>query len=494
MTKFKRNLGILVAVLVMVVMTGVGVFATEPALDQNEGIDEVSVEDEITQETPSLDTKGTSLSETSETSAVPIPIDSEDVTLQSIPDQTLDAAGRPVTLDADDLVLEYLDEETGDKKTLVEDTDFTTAYANNTAVGTATVTIEGIGEFTGERSASFKIVQNSDRPKPVKKVTCLAGCSAFKIVWKPNTDKDQVDYYFIKRKKSGKVDRTRITSEDEMKACAWENAYKIKKKTKYTFVIYAVKVVGDPDTADELKNGTGDDLVSDPMKTQATETADRRMVIKVTMKSTIGSLKAGKTYNATGFGSGQYKIPNKGRTYSVARYRVKNQKGVYVKHGELSHDAVDFFMNGGKTWAKATKANKYKYSFAKKNKFSTSRTYWVWVNTYNQHVYVLKKSGSKWKCVDDWRCSMGTASTPSPMGMKTIIKYRAYHPGHGAPYWNFISWNSNAQHGTALHGLESGWAKKLGTLASHGCIRNPSAKAKALHDKYSGNGMKVYIW
>lgn len=42
-------------------------------------------------------------------------------------------------------------------KTLVKDTDYTVEYSNNTAVGTATVTITGIGDYTGTRTATFKI-------------------------------------------------------------------------------------------------------------------------------------------------------------------------------------------------------------------------------------------------------------------------------------------------------------------------------------------------
>ncbi len=42
-------------------------------------------------------------------------------------------------------------------KTLVKGTDYTVEYSNNTAVGTATVTITGIGDYTGTRTATFKI-------------------------------------------------------------------------------------------------------------------------------------------------------------------------------------------------------------------------------------------------------------------------------------------------------------------------------------------------
>jgi len=43
-------------------------------------------------------------------------------------------------------------------KTLVNGTDFTLAYANNTAVGTATITVTGIGAYSGTRSVNFTIV------------------------------------------------------------------------------------------------------------------------------------------------------------------------------------------------------------------------------------------------------------------------------------------------------------------------------------------------
>lgn len=43
---------------------------------------------------------------------------------------------------------------------LIQDTDFTVAYANNTNVGTATVTLTGKGNYTGEVSFTFDIVRN----------------------------------------------------------------------------------------------------------------------------------------------------------------------------------------------------------------------------------------------------------------------------------------------------------------------------------------------
>ena len=43
------------------------------------------------------------------------------------------------------------------KDPLTKDVDYTVAYSNNVEVGTATITITGIGEYTGTRTATFKI-------------------------------------------------------------------------------------------------------------------------------------------------------------------------------------------------------------------------------------------------------------------------------------------------------------------------------------------------
>lgn len=51
-------------------------------------------------------------------------------------------------------------------KTLVKDTDYTVAYANNTNAGTATVTIKGKGNYNGTKTINFNIVpQNMSKVK-----------------------------------------------------------------------------------------------------------------------------------------------------------------------------------------------------------------------------------------------------------------------------------------------------------------------------------------
>ena len=65
----------------------------------------------------------------------------------------------------------------GDKK-LVNGTDYTVFYKNNTNIGTATVTITGKGDYTGTKTLTFKIV-----PKKVKVTSKKSGSQAV-LSWK----------------------------------------------------------------------------------------------------------------------------------------------------------------------------------------------------------------------------------------------------------------------------------------------------------------------
>ena len=87
----------------------------------------------------------------------PRPIDDDAVSLAAIAPQT--CTGQPVT---PVVPLKYLDQ------TLQPGTDFTAEYADNVNPGTATVTITGIGNFTGTRQTSFTIQKLSIRSASVK--------------------------------------------------------------------------------------------------------------------------------------------------------------------------------------------------------------------------------------------------------------------------------------------------------------------------------------
>ena len=57
------------------------------------------------------------------------------------------------------------------QKVLTEGTHYTVAYSNNTAVGTATVTVSGIKDYKGTKTATFKIVNPADTRTDISTAT-----------------------------------------------------------------------------------------------------------------------------------------------------------------------------------------------------------------------------------------------------------------------------------------------------------------------------------
>ena len=74
--------------------------------------------------------------------------------------------------------------------TLVKGTDYTVSYKNNTKVGIATATIEGIGNYSGSKSITFKI-----NPKGTTLSKVTPGKKKLTVTWKKQTK--QVSGYQI---------------------------------------------------------------------------------------------------------------------------------------------------------------------------------------------------------------------------------------------------------------------------------------------------------
>ena len=65
---------------------------------------------------------------------------------------------------------------------LVRSKDYKLTYANNTNVGKATITITGIGKYTGTKKVTFKI-----NPKATSITKLTAGANRFTVSWKKRT-------------------------------------------------------------------------------------------------------------------------------------------------------------------------------------------------------------------------------------------------------------------------------------------------------------------
>ena len=64
-------------------------------------------------------------------------------------------------------------------KTLKKGADYTVSYKNNKAIGTATVTVAGKGDYKGTAKATFKI-----NPKAVTGLKLTAGKGKLTASWK----------------------------------------------------------------------------------------------------------------------------------------------------------------------------------------------------------------------------------------------------------------------------------------------------------------------
>ena len=91
----------------------------------------------------------------------------------------------------------------GQTATLTKDTDYTVTYKNNKSVGKASVTVEGIGSYTGKLTKTFKIV-----PKKTKLLKVTAAKKAFTAKWKKQavqTSGYQLQYSLKKTFKGAKL-------------------------------------------------------------------------------------------------------------------------------------------------------------------------------------------------------------------------------------------------------------------------------------------------
>lgn len=123
---------------------------------------------------------------------------------------------------------------TKDGKTLVNGTDYTVSYKNNTKVGKATATVKGAGAYAGTVSKTFKIV-----PKKAVVAKATAGKKQMTVKAKTAVSKTGGTTYQIWYKVKGASKWSKTTTTKQSKVIK-----KLKKGKKYQVKIRAYKKVG----------------------------------------------------------------------------------------------------------------------------------------------------------------------------------------------------------------------------------------------------------
>ncbi len=120
-------------------------------------------------------------------------------------------------------------------KKLTKGTDYTVSYMDNKKVGMAKVTLTGIGDYTGTKKVTFKIV-----PKSVKLSSLTAGKKQLTVKWSKGTDITgyEIEYSLKKDFKTKKsiIIKKAATTKTVLK--------KLQAKTTYYVRIRAYKTVG----------------------------------------------------------------------------------------------------------------------------------------------------------------------------------------------------------------------------------------------------------
>ena len=118
---------------------------------------------------------------------------------------------------------------------LVSGTDYTVSYADNKKVGIATATVKGIGDYTGEISAEFRI-----NPAAVKLSALTAGKGELTVTWEKGSGIDGYELEYSVNKDFSKARKITVSKASTVKYVI----EKLKAKTTYYVRIRAIKTVG----------------------------------------------------------------------------------------------------------------------------------------------------------------------------------------------------------------------------------------------------------
>ena len=310
---------------------------------------------------------------------------------------------------------------------------------------------------------------------PKIKPATLSGYFQIKVQWAPaKADGKNVATY---KATIGKKDLSSYIKYDKTSKKYYFIGKGAKIGTKYSYRVSAVEKAVNSD-GDSYTVASSDSVV-------VSDQCVKPMIITIKLKRnrTFTSLdkpkkklrlKKNTKIKSNGYGGGCYYFTWNGRKYRVSRVSTKKAKADYVyekeKRGKMIKSAWNYTPAEAEFFAEGYMAKNGK----------SGKKYAIWVSFYTQRMYILEnQGGNKWKCINNWNCATGKASTPSPTGKKAIGKKKRSH--HGIGWWS--SFSSMKSIANSIHGNTGKWI--LGNPQSHGCIRNMPKNAKWVYKNVS---------
>ena len=357
-------------------------------------------------------------------------------------------------------------------KKLVNGTEYKYYVCAYKTVGTKT--------YRGKQSNTVKAVPKPVNPGAVTAKLYSNGNQKITLSW--NKVKLASGYEVWQKNAKGKYSKVGTTTK---LATTIKN---LKNNTVYTFRIRAFRKIGNSVTYGPLTA----EILARPTVPSKEMLDVHRVYYWGTANSTFTATSTdGKT--KTKFKAGQkILVINKSGGYSYLRYN-----GVVYKVSASLMTNRSMITDSRKAYSPKTATEYVNYKG-----FTSTSNYFIWVNTYTQHVYVFKGSQYRWVLQKHFMCSTGKIDAQTSIGFTYIrskqaewwfaydqVAYYASRIGCGA----FHSWlyypNGGKYPGIGV----------LGQPASHGCIRVEKNNAKYIYQTIPPNGRDgrrttVFVW
>lgn len=379
-------------------------------------------------------------------------------------------------------------------------TDYTVSYENNTNAGTAAAVVTGINSYTGSKKVSFSIGLGS---------TVLGSSTSYAKItlsWKSVPGAGGYEVYRSGKASSGFKCVKKITSGQTVSysdsSTKFNSTYYYKIRSYYTAgsnTIYgAWSPVKKQTKTLAASSITQVKLSSGRMRIAWKKVSGASGYILYRSQSKNGSYKKIATINkGTKVSCTDSKVSSgKIYYYKVKAYRQVKKKKYYGQASAAANNTVSKNTAASTDGGGWRYVNGYKLYYDKNGKLvkdvssiiGSQSSYVIKVNKKKNCVTVYAKDGKKGYIipVKAFPCSAGKA-TPITTAY-TPAKYR-WHRLNGNCYGQ---WCTRIKQGFLFHSVMYGKTKnttlsvsnynKLGTTASHGCIRLRAGDAKWIYD------------
>ena len=337
-------------------------------------------------------------------------------------------------------------------KTLVQGTDYTVRYSNNTDIGTATVIITGRGKYTGTKTATFKIIP----PGPA--ISAVTNCSTYvKVTWDAVPEAD--GYVVYRSDNGGKF--SKIATVDDGSVSYSDKDAK-KSLTKYSYQIVAYKTVDGVLYESEKSEAKDTCFIA---RVSAPTLSNTATGVKVTWKAIDGA-DGYYVYRSTKDGAYEY-VKIKDGTATSYTDTVASKNNTKYTYYVKAYKVVD-----GTTYKSYKSTAKDIYFMAQMDKPSLSNTStgvkvsWTKVSGASGY-YIYRKTGSgdkeKIKTITSGSTVTYTDTAANTNGTKYTYYVYAYKTVDDTKYKSYTSSGAVKYYVSKLtiSSLASSTAKKL---------------------------------